>query len=711
MKRITIYMLLFISLFSYSYAINNDDNATIEIINTEYTTDQSCIIRVTIQYEIKTIADYAISYYNQDGNRIRIDLNADEITLGIHQREISVSSDINNLYVASLGGSATGTNYSSTSVSIDRCKTYGEIIYNTSSGDFEVQIKDIDNSKRYEIYEYGDNISLTNTGINFNNNGITEFNYSATNNSGKIIELREIPGDFRVNRTTGDIEIIDKVLSNHQVIFGGSTFLFFTQPNYDTNDCITSGIALSQINQNLFDDDANYSFEIVDNSCREGDTRNCNSQIIEATFLPSINSYRFLLEDVEIYEDNMTIALVKRRNGRGSDCCLDSDGRSTKIALRRIKINRCPFDPDEDGISNANDNCPNTFNPDQTDSDGDGIGDVCDDCDNSPGQQDTDNDGIGDVCDNCPNDTNVNQGDSDGDDVGDICDNCPDNANSNQSDIDNDGIGDACDPEDNRDTDGDGIENFEDNCPDVPNPNQADSNNNGIGDVCDGEPDLFTSTNNVIVFSDCTECSAVLSNLGSNKHKIKPTTSLTISTMVIDNITPISAGVSKVKYYVEATSSAGTAEYELPYETNVPSISGNSSHVISQTIFGTDFPELAFGDYKIVVKLDAESDVIESNENNNKVSIPIKWTNSSSRIGYLDLGFGNLIEIELPETRNKIQNLVIYNFGILSTDPVVKDTISPGETVNISFLPAGFYAVHIDGVFVKKFAKKTGPKQ
>lgn len=36
-----------------------------------------------------------------------------------------------------------------------------------------------------------------------------------------------------------------------------------------------------------------------------------------------------------------------------------------------------PGDIDSDGIPNATDNCLHTINPDQTDSDGDGIGDAC----------------------------------------------------------------------------------------------------------------------------------------------------------------------------------------------------------------------------------------------------------------------------------------------------------------------------------------------
>ncbi len=129
-------------------------------------------------------------------------------------------------------------------------------------------------------------------------------------------------------------------------------------------------------------------------------------------------------------------------------------------------LNCCP-DPDADGICEADDNCPNDYNPDQSDVDGDDIGDVCDNCpdDYNPGQEDTDGDGVADACDNCPSDFNSSQTDSDSDGLGDVCDVCP------------------FDP--NNDADGDGICGDVDNCPTVYNPGQEDGDADGVGDVCE----------------------------------------------------------------------------------------------------------------------------------------------------------------------------------------------------------------------------------
>ena len=64
-----------------------------------------------------------------------------------------------------------------------------------------------------------------------------------------------------------------------------------------------------------------------------------------------------------------------------------------------------PADPDGDGLSGTDDNCPTDANADQHDEDGDARGDVCDPCPQlagASGNVDTDGDLVGDLCDPRP---------------------------------------------------------------------------------------------------------------------------------------------------------------------------------------------------------------------------------------------------------------------------------------------------------------------
>jgi Thrombospondin type 3 repeat len=77
---------------------------------------------------------------------------------------------------------------------------------------------------------------------------------------------------------------------------------------------------------------------------------------------------------------------------------------------------------DLDGVCDASDNCPSTYNPTQGDLDGDGVEDACD--------PDVDGDGIDNVVDNCVVVANPDQTDPDLDGFGDACDNCPGSSTS-----------------------------------------------------------------------------------------------------------------------------------------------------------------------------------------------------------------------------------------------------------------------------------------
>ena len=69
-------------------------------------------------------------------------------------------------------------------------------------------------------------------------------------------------------------------------------------------------------------------------------------------------------------------------------------------------------DQDNDGVGDAIDNCPEISNPNQLDTNDNGIGDVCDD---------RDGDGVIDNVDNCPNQANADQSDTNNNGIGDIC--------------------------------------------------------------------------------------------------------------------------------------------------------------------------------------------------------------------------------------------------------------------------------------------------
>ncbi len=171
----------------------------------------------------------------------------------------------------------------------------------------------------------------------------------------------------------------------------------------------------------------------------------------------------------------------------------DDDGVGDVCDSCPLVANPNQMDTDGDGIDNACDICPAVADPMQLDGDGDGAGDACDVCPAiaDPAQLDSDGDLRGNACDNCPAVANPTQTDTDGDTVGNVCDNCAGIPNTTQTDGDGDTIGDVCDNcalvanTDQTDGDSDGRGNACDNCLLIANTDQADADGDGVGTACD----------------------------------------------------------------------------------------------------------------------------------------------------------------------------------------------------------------------------------
>lgn len=146
----------------------------------------------------------------------------------------------------------------------------------------------------------------------------------------------------------------------------------------------------------------------------KGSTASCNGGQLKFSFSSDItDTYKvFTCDDVG---ENTVQMWVTDNDGNQSYCLVTIDIQNNGANIPDCQPQE--DDSDDDGIVDSEDNCPYVPNPDQEDEDEDGIGDACEEADN-----DSDNDGVLDEDDNCPHDPNPDQEDEDGDGIGDACD-------------------------------------------------------------------------------------------------------------------------------------------------------------------------------------------------------------------------------------------------------------------------------------------------
>lgn len=161
----------------------------------------------------------------------------------------------------------------------------------------------------------------------------------------------------------------------------------------------------------IFDDGM---VEIWAKDLDKGSTASCNGGPLKFSFSSDVtDTYKtFTCADVGENEVQMWVTDNK---GNQAYCVVTIDVQNNAANIPDCEPEE--EDSDDDGIPNSEDNCPDVPNPDQEDSDEDGVGDACEEVEN-----DDDNDGVLNDDDNCPQDYNPDQEDSDDDGIGDVCD-------------------------------------------------------------------------------------------------------------------------------------------------------------------------------------------------------------------------------------------------------------------------------------------------
>lgn len=145
-----------------------------------------------------------------------------------------------------------------------------------------------------------------------------------------------------------------------------------------------------------------------------------------------------------------------------------------------------------------------------------------------------------------------------------------------------------------------------------------------------GKPDLVIDPANTIIFSNCFDCSAALSDLGNKRHTINNQSGIiNLQAITIKNIGSTASTPATLQFYLSTDGILDAADIKSTASSvSIAAINPGSSITVSKSIFSSDFGGLTVtGNRNILMSVDDSKTNTESNENNNITVIPVTFVN------------------------------------------------------------------------------------
>ncbi|WP_343695790.1 CARDB domain-containing protein [Flavobacterium sp.] len=206
-----------------------------------------------------------------------------------------------------------------------------------------------------------------------------------------------------------------------------------------------------------------------------------------------------------------------------------------------------------------------------------------------------------------------------------------------------------------------------------------------------GKPDLAVDPTNTIIFSNCFDCSAALSDLGSKRHTINNQSGIiNLQSITIKNTGSVASTPSTLQFYLSSDGVLDSADIKSTSGAiSIGAINPGASISVSRSIFSSDFGGLTVtGNRNILISVDDSKTNTESNENNNITPIPVTFVSPFARTAQSS---SDTEEVTQPYSIN------VFNFDgqkVLTKEVNSKEE----EDKSLDSLKTGIYIIKSNGV-------------